>query len=330
MRSCNRLELVGLLHVALHRQRRIKRAFRHLHLLQRGIKIVFRRRHQRVRRGRNPDRARQVARRKPVNRRTRRQLARLNPDHLPVGRNRGLVGRLRAQHLRAPGRQPRFRLRDVGARHLADIEAVARLAQLFLQHLDVAPLQVEDRRVTQQVHVRGHRREQHRLLGHPQGLARCLHLALRLARAVGSLKAVVERLRCRHAKAARRHVARQLRVGRPQRRRARRRIRILRAHRAVECHPRPVTRQRLRHPFIGRTHRSALRIERRIVLIGQYQSPIERVGMGRQEHRRQARACDRADRKSTRPSCRSPTRHPHVPSITQPVSPRFAPRNRQQ
>ena len=164
MLQLQQARFVGLLHVALHRQRRIKRAFRHLHLLQRGIETVFRRRHLRVRRGRNPDRCRQVARRKPVDRRTRRQLAGLNPDHLPVGRNRGLVGGLRAQHLRAPGRQPQFRLRHVGARHLADIEAVARLAQLFLQHLDVAPLQVEDRQVTQQVHVGGHRREQHRLL----------------------------------------------------------------------------------------------------------------------------------------------------------------------
>ena len=72
---------------------------------------------------------------------------------------------MRRQHLRAAGGQAQFRLRDVGAGHLADIEAVAGLAQLLLQHLDVAPLQIEDRRVAQQVHVGGDGVEQHGLHG---------------------------------------------------------------------------------------------------------------------------------------------------------------------
>src|SRR6516165_919452 len=51
-------DLVLLLHAALHRQRRIKRAFRNLHLQQRRIDIVLCARHRRVRRRGNPDRLR--------------------------------------------------------------------------------------------------------------------------------------------------------------------------------------------------------------------------------------------------------------------------------
>lgn len=59
---------------------------------------------------------------------------------------------------------PRFRLRDVGARDLADIEAVPRLAQLLLDDLHVAALQFEDRRIAQHVHVDRGGIEQHGLL----------------------------------------------------------------------------------------------------------------------------------------------------------------------
>src|SRR6516164_565706 len=55
-------DLVLLLHAALHRQRRIKRAFRNLHLQQRRIDIVLCARHRRVRRRGNPDRLRLAGR----------------------------------------------------------------------------------------------------------------------------------------------------------------------------------------------------------------------------------------------------------------------------
>ena len=93
-----------------------------------------------------------------------------------------------------PDAEPRFRLRDVGARDLADIEAVAGLAQLLLQHFDVAALQIEDRGVAQQIHVSGGGVEQHGLLGDAQRLARRLHLLLGLPRAVGGLEAVEQSL----------------------------------------------------------------------------------------------------------------------------------------
>ena len=93
----------------------------------------------------------------------------------------------------AGGGQPRFRLRHVGARHFADVEAVAGLAQLLLQHLDVAALQIEDRGVADQVHVGGGGVEQHGLLGQPQRLARGGHQLLRLPGPAGGAKAVEQR-----------------------------------------------------------------------------------------------------------------------------------------
>ena len=87
-----------------------------------------------------------------------------------------------------PCGEPRFRLRHVGARHLADVEAVARLAQLLLQHLDVAALQFEDGGVAQQIHVSGGGGEQDVLLGQPQVLARRRNLALRLPGAIAGAK----------------------------------------------------------------------------------------------------------------------------------------------
>ena len=170
---------VVLLEIALHRQRRIERALRHFHLQLRHVDIVLRRGHRRMGGAGDADRARQAVRREAVDRRAGRELARIAADHLAIGRRRGLVVGFRGEHLRAAGGQPRFRLRHVGARHLADIEAVAGLPQLLLQHLDVAPLQIEDRGVAQQVHVGGDRVEQHRLLGHAQGRARGQHLRSR-------------------------------------------------------------------------------------------------------------------------------------------------------
>ena len=205
-----------------------------------------------------PDRLRQILRREPVNGRAWRELARLHADDLPVSRNRGFVGRLRAQHLRAPGRKPRFRLRDVRACHLTHIEAIAGLAQLLLQNLDVAPLQIERRGVAQQIHVGRHGVEQHRLLGDAQRFARRLNLALGLARAVRRLKTVVESLCCGDAVTVRCHVARQLRVVRRESRRPRRRVPILLADGGVDAHFRAVSRQRLRHAFICRPHQGAL------------------------------------------------------------------------
>ena len=104
------------------------------------------------------------------------------------------VVRLGAEKRGSAGGQPRFRLRDVGARHLADIEAVAGLLELLGEHLDVAAIEIEDRGIAQQIHVSGCGIEQNLLLGDAQRLARGIDLAFGLPGAVGGLVAVEQRV----------------------------------------------------------------------------------------------------------------------------------------
>jgi len=98
----------------------------------------------------------------------------------------------------------RLRLRDVGARHLAHIEAIAGLLQRLFENADVAALNLNDGGVAQIIHVNSGGREQHRLFENPQRFARARDLALRRTGSVGGLLAVEERLRHRGADAARR------------------------------------------------------------------------------------------------------------------------------
>src|SRR6185369_14799659 len=86
---------------------------------------------------------------------------------------------------------------------------------------------------------------------------------------------------------------------------------VLRTDRTVEGHARAVARQRLRHAFIGGTRRSPLRIQRRIVHIGEYQRPIERIGKSREEYESSSGACDRTDRKLAHASSKAPIGHPN-------------------
>jgi len=102
---------------------------------------------------------------------------------------------LRAQQRRSTRGEARFGLCDVGARHLADIKAVAGLFQLLGEDFDVATIKIEDRLIAQQIHVGSGGVEKHLLLGDAQGLARAHHLAFRLPRAIGGLKSVEKRLR---------------------------------------------------------------------------------------------------------------------------------------
>jgi hypothetical protein len=93
------------------------------------------------------------ARHEAVDRLARREFAWLDADHLTEARNGGAQVGLGQAHLRASPGKPGLGLRDVRARDLADVEAVAGLAELLLQNLDVVALQVQDRRVAQNVHV---------------------------------------------------------------------------------------------------------------------------------------------------------------------------------
>src|SRR4029077_21036485 len=88
------------------------------------------------------------------------------------------------------GGQARFRLRQIGAGDLTRGEAVARLAQRRLQDFHVVALELEQRRVAQQIHVGGGGAEQDGLLGGAQGLARGEYLALGQPRAAGGLEAI--------------------------------------------------------------------------------------------------------------------------------------------
>ena len=128
-----------------------------------------------------------------------RELARLHADHLPVGCPRKRVVGLGLKQLRAAGGKPGLRLRNVGPRHLAHGKAVAGLLELLLEDEHVALLQLEDRRVPQQVHVGGHGIEQHPLLGQAQRLARAENLRFRLPGPVAGLEAVEDGLVRRHA-----------------------------------------------------------------------------------------------------------------------------------
>ena len=182
----------------------------------------------------------------------------------------------------ARGGQPRFRLRHVGAGDFADIEAVAGLAKLLLQHLDVAALQIEDRGVADQVHVGGGGVEQHGLLGQPQRFARRRHQLLGLPGPAGGAKSVEQRLRDRSAVALNADVAGGVAVsGDPRWRRwSWSGVEILLAGGGGQVDARTIARQRLRNGFIGGAHRSALGIELRIVLVGLGQRPFQRVGGG--------------------------------------------------
>ena len=192
-----------LRHARCDAEVRIERAFADLHRELGDIDAIHGGEHRGTLLLALVDRAAERGRRKPVDRRAGREPARIDADHAPIIGLRGDIVRLRAEQCRAAGRQPRFGLGDVGARHLADIEAVARLFELLGEHFDVAAVEIEDRLVAQQIHVGGGGIEQHLLLGDAQRLARAHDLAFGLARAVGGLESVVERLRCGGADAAR-------------------------------------------------------------------------------------------------------------------------------
>ncbi len=76
-------------------------------------------------------------------------------------------------------RAPRFGLRHIGARHLADIEAVPGRLELLAEHGDVVLAQADDGRIAHDIDIGGHGIEQDRLLDDAQRFARRLHGSLR-------------------------------------------------------------------------------------------------------------------------------------------------------
>ena len=123
----------------------------------------------------------QCFRYRPHERLHRRKAGRLIADELTVARHRRLQGRHSAERGTLALSQARLRLRHVGARHLADGEAVARLAQLFFQHIDIVVIEAENGRIFQHVHIGGEGRKKGVLLGVAQLLARAEDLQFGLS-----------------------------------------------------------------------------------------------------------------------------------------------------
>ena len=247
------------------------------------VDIVLRRVHGGMLDAAAVDRARQRARRQAIDRRGGGKPRRSrHADHLQVLRLRRDEVGLGDCQLRSALRQARFRLRHVGAGDLAGVEAVAGLAQRHFEHVDVAALELEDRRVAEQIHVGGRGVEQDGLLGGPQGLAGGEHLALGLARAVRGLEAVEERLGDGHAGGRHGDRALRLGVGRGPRRHGilDQRLQIILGDARRPGRARAVARQRRGHGFVDRAGGGALGVELGIVLVGLDQRGFERGPAG--------------------------------------------------
>ena len=110
---------------------------------------------------------------------------------------------MRTQQRRSTGGEPQFGLGDVGAGYLANIEPIASLLELLSEDLNVTLIELEDRAIAQQVHIRGGRVQQYLLLSNAQRLAGGIDLAFRLPGAVGRLEAIEKGLCAGQAHGAR-------------------------------------------------------------------------------------------------------------------------------
>ena len=198
------------------------------------------------------------------------------------------------------GRQLRLRLGNVGRRHLAGSEAVARILERALENANVVLLYLEIGGVARHVHVGGCRREQDRLFHDAQCLARGGNLAFRLAHVVGGLLAVEQRLPAVDTDRTRGGVAFD-RVGHAvgQVRRNRRdhagRIGKLLSDRSVGGKRRAISGQRLRDAFIVLADDGALRVELGVALIGTRQRRLH--GLRSEVARRRKRERDGCHRR---------------------------------
>ncbi|GJE05395.1 hypothetical protein AOPFMNJM_0695 [Methylobacterium jeotgali] len=231
-----------------------------------------------------------------VQRTPRRQLARLDAHELTVQADRGPQLRLRRAHVRAGACQTRLRLRHVRARHLADAEALAGLAELLLQHLDVVAAQLQRGGVGQHGHVGLDRAVEHGHLGRAQTLALAVDGGFRLPRSVVGLEAVEQGLVDGDASAARQ---RRL-VDSGAREHA---VELLHAEIGVDRDPRPVAGLGDRDVLVGGAKPRAAGVELGVRRVGADQGAVERLG-GRGK-RRAAEECEDAEPSPRRDSaCR--------------------------
>src|SRR5215472_17037475 len=195
VRSSLRYRLVTLRIGSSEPKIRIKRGLADFHRELGNVNAVHRRQYRRTLRLASGNCSRQRRWGQPIDRCAWRKPARIDPDDSAVIRLRSDVIRLCLKKLRTSCSEARFGLRDVGARHFADIEAVTRLFQLLGKHFDVAAIEIKDRLVAYQIHVGGSGVEKNLLLGDPQRFACARHPAFRLACAIGGLKTIIKRLR---------------------------------------------------------------------------------------------------------------------------------------
>ena len=97
----------------------------------------------------------EAGRQQAADRGRRDEVARRVADHLLIDRPARLQIRLRHVEVGNRAGPSRLGLRHVGARHLADIEAVPRLLQLLRQHFDVVLAQAHDGLVAHYIDVGG-------------------------------------------------------------------------------------------------------------------------------------------------------------------------------
>ena len=190
------------------------------------------------------------------------------------------------RELRAPRRKARFGLGNVGLGDFADVEAIAALAQLLLQNDDVAPVEVEQRRVAQEVHVGGGGLQQQIELGQAQRLAPGGDLAFRLPGSVRGLKAVVKGLRggdvvglvCVNPPISGIEGLAVRRPGSPRGLCLGGLVLVVRTFDDRPLHGRPISGQSNRHTFVSGPQCGALSIEGGVVHVGLGERARKRVG----------------------------------------------------
>ena len=119
---------------------RIKRGLADFHRELGNVNAVHRRQYRRTLRLASGNCSRQRRWGQPIDRCAWRKPARIDPDDSAVIRLRSDVIRLCLKKLRTSCSEARFGLRDVSARHFADIEPVTRLFQSLGKHFDVAAM----------------------------------------------------------------------------------------------------------------------------------------------------------------------------------------------
>ena len=197
------------------------------------------------------------------------QVARRMADHALEGGPRRLQVGAREIERGHRGSAAGLRLRHVGARDFADIEAILGGAQIARQHRDVVLAQAHDGRVAHHVAEGRHRLQQHALLGQPQRLAPGAHGRLRRVDRVDGAEAAKQRLHHADRVAARVAVAAgdgagvggDVPVGAV----------------GAACDAGSVTRQRARHLLVDRPQRRPRRVQPRIELVGRRQRLQQRL-----------------------------------------------------